>query len=52
MERAYLEIHEGWRNPDERQTTNDSASSEADVDRDGRLEILVCTRDGYLKVYR
>ena len=24
----------------------------ADVDRDGRLEILVCTSDGYLKVYK
>lgn len=24
----------------------------ADVDRDGRLEIIVCTRDGYLKVYK
>ena len=24
----------------------------ADVDRDGKLEIAVCTSDGYLKVYR
>jgi hypothetical protein len=24
----------------------------ADVDRDGKLEIIVCTNDGYLKVYR
>jgi hypothetical protein len=24
----------------------------ADVDRDGKLEIAVCTRDGYLKVYQ